>query len=390
MANLCCYATDLAPCGDAEPRSNFRLFDSAQTAESSKGTLTAFFDTLLAAALMANPCILDPLGLDSAVSRENVVRFQTPSALKAAWQLVNSVVPYALLWIAMVFALSISYWLMLPLAIVAAGFLARIFIIFHDCGHGSFFHSKRANRLTGTIAAFLILTPYQHWRWQHALHHGTSGDLDRRGSGDIWTLTVQEYLESTRWRRFSYRLARNPFVLFVVAPLYVFVVHHRFAAPSASARERKSVQRTNWALLAGTAVMSAFIGLRHFLLIQLTVSALAGAVGLWLFYVQHQFEGAYWARGKEWDYTAAALFGSSFYKLPRILQWFTGNIGFHHIHHLSPRIANYHLERCHEADPYFKRIKPVTLLASFKSLTFRLWDEGSRRYVGFGRLPRCR
>jgi acyl-lipid omega-6 desaturase (Delta-12 desaturase) len=339
---------------------------------------------------MANLCIVDPLCPDSVLSRENVLRFQTPSALKAAWQVVNSVVPYALLWIAMIFALSVSYWLMLPLAVVAAGFLVRIFIIFHDCGHGSFFKSKRANHLTGIIAAFLNLTPYQHWRWQHALHHGTSGDLDRRGSGDIWTLTVQEYLESTRWRRFSYRLARNPFVLFVVAPLYVFVVHHRFAAPSAAVRERKSVQRTNWALLAGAAVMSALIGIRHFLLIQLTVSALAGAVGLWLFYVQHQFEGAYWARGKEWDYTAAALYGSSFYKLPRILQWFTGNIGFHHIHHLSTRIANYHLERCHEADPYFKRIQPVTLLASFKSLTFRLWDEGSRRYVGFGRLPRCR
>jgi acyl-lipid omega-6 desaturase (Delta-12 desaturase) len=338
---------------------------------------------------MAKSFTIDSPDLDSVVSRENVVRFQTPSAWKAAWQVANSIVPYALLWIAMVFALSVSYWLMLPVAVVAAGFLVRIFIIFHDCGHASFFKSKRANQITGIIAAFLNLAPYHHWRWQHALHHGTSGDLDRRGSGDIWTLTVQEYLESTRWRRFSYRLARNPFVLFVVAPLYVFVVHHRFAVPSAPARERRSVRHTNYALLAAAALMSALIGLKSFLVIQLTVSAFAGALGLWLFYVQHQFEGAYWARGEEWNYTAAALHGSSFYKLPKILQWFTGNIGFHHIHHLSPRIANYHLERCHEADPYFKRIKPVTLLASFKSLTFRLWDERSGRYVGFGRLPRC-
>jgi acyl-lipid omega-6 desaturase (Delta-12 desaturase) len=337
---------------------------------------------------MANPFTVD-LEFDSAVSRENVVRFQTASTWKAVWQLANSVVPYALLWVAMVFALSVSYWLMLPLAVVAAGFLARIFIIFHDCGHGSFFRSKRANQITGTMAAFVNLTPFRHWRWQHALHHGTSGDLDRRGFGDIWTLTVQEYLQSTRWRRFSYRLARNPFVLFVIAPLYVFVVHHRFADSSAPRRERQSVRRTNLALIAVTALMSALIGLKAFLLIQLTVSAFAGALGLWLFYVQHQFEGAYWARGKDWDYTAAALHGSSFYKLPRILQWFTGNIGFHHIHHLSPRIANYHLERCHDADPYFKRIKPLTLLASFKSLTFRLWDEQRSRFVGFGQLHQC-
>jgi omega-6 fatty acid desaturase (delta-12 desaturase) len=181
-------------------------------------------------------------------------------------------------------------------------------------------------------------------------------------------------------------LARNPFVLFVLAPLYVFVVHHRFPVAGAPARERRSVRRTNLALLAATVLMSGVIGLKHFLMIQLTVSAFAGALGLWLFYVQHQFEGAYWSRGKDWDYTAAALMGSSFYKLPKILQWFTGNIGFHHVHHLNPRIANYHLELCHEADPQLQKIKPVTLLASFKTLTFRLWDEQRQRFVGFGHL----
>jgi len=315
-----------------------------------------------------------------------VMRFQIPSARRGRWQLVNSFVPYLLLWVAMVHALTVSYWLVLPLAILAAGFLARIFIIFHDCGHGSFFQSKRANQVIGSIAGLLNLTPYRHWRWQHALHHGTSGDLDRRGSGDIWTLTVQEYLKSNRWTRVTYRLARNPVVLFVIAPLYLFVVHHRFASATAPPRERQSVRRTNLALLAVTALMSVVMGLRTFLLIQLTVLAFTGALGVWLFYVQHQFEGAHWARGKEWDYTSAALQGSSFYKLPKILQWFTGNIGFHHIHHLSPRIANYHLERCHDADPYFKRIKPVTLLASFSSLTYRLWDEQRQRFVGFRHL----
>jgi omega-6 fatty acid desaturase (delta-12 desaturase) len=331
-----------------------------------------------------NPSI-EPLQSDvaSRISKDNVARFQAASLSKARWQLINSFGPYALLWIAMDHALVVSYWAMLPIAILAAGFLARIFIIFHDCGHGSFFRSQRANNATGAIAGILLLTPYRHWRWQHALHHGTAGDLDRRGSGDIWTLTVKEYLQSTRWRRFAYRLARNPIVLFVFAPLYVFVVQHRFPESTASIRERRSVYRTNWALLGVALLMCAIIGVKTFLLIQLTVFAFAGALGLWLFYVQHQFQGAYWARTEHWNYTAAALQGSSFYKLPRILQWFTGNIGFHHIHHLSPRIPNYHLQRCHEADPYFNTIKPITLLASLKCLTFRLWDEQRNAYVGF-------
>jgi acyl-lipid omega-6 desaturase (Delta-12 desaturase) len=334
---------------------------------------------------MADTLKFDPLQSPGAsdVSQENVARFQAASLWRARWQLINSFLPYALLWFAMDRALLISYWLMFPIAILAAGFLVRIFIIFHDCGHGSFFKSKRANHATGALAGVLLLTPYRHWRWQHALHHGTAGDLDRRGSGDIWTLTVQEYLRSTRWRRLAYRLARNPIVLFVIAPLYVFVVHHRFAESTAPARERRSVHWTNWALLGIALMMSAVIGLKALLLIQLTVSAVAGALGLWLFYVQHQFEGAFWARSEDWNYTAAALQGSSFYKLPRILQWFTGNIGFHHIHHLSPRIPNYHLQQCHEADPFFNTIKPVTLLASLKFLTFRLWDEQRKVFVGF-------
>jgi acyl-lipid omega-6 desaturase (Delta-12 desaturase) len=330
--------------------------------------------------LLINPA---PCAATAEVSKDNVTKFQTSSLRRARWQVINSFVPYVLLWLAMVWALTISYWLMLPFAILAAGFLARIFIIFHDCGHASFFESKRANNALGVIAGLLNLTPYRHWRWQHALHHGTAGDLDRRGSGDIWTLTVREYIQSTRGRRFAYRLARNPLVLFVLAPLYVFVVHHRFAVATAPKRERQSVRRTNLALLGITLAMSALIGFKAFLLIQLTVSAFAGAAGLWLFYVQHQFEGAYWARSEQWDYTAAALKGSSFYKLPRILQWFTGNIGFHHIHHLSPRIPNYHLQRCHDADPFFKTIKPLTLLASLRSLGFRLWDEQHNAFVGF-------
>jgi len=322
---------------------------------------------------------------NAGIANDNAATFQKSSAVKAQWQLVNSFGPYLLLWYAMDRAVAISYWLMLPIAVLAAGFLARIFIIFHDCGHSSFFNSRMANNVTGAIAGLVNLTPYVHWRWQHALHHGSSGNLDRRGAGDIWTLTVREFRDASRGKRLAYRLARNPLVLFLIAPLYVFVIHHRFSSSAASPRERRSVRRTNLALLAGMLVMSSLIGLKSFLEIQLTVTALAGALGLWLFYVQHQFEGAYWERSKDWDYTQAALQGSSFYKLPRVLQWFTGNIGYHHVHHLSPRIPNYFLQKCHEAQPQFREVRPVTLLTSLKSLTFRLWDEQRKMYVGYKR-----
>ncbi|HMJ64062.1 MAG TPA: fatty acid desaturase, partial [Candidatus Binatia bacterium] len=225
-----------------------------------------------------------------------------------------------------------------------------------------------------------------HWRWEHAAHHATSGDLDRRGMGDIWTLTVLEYLEASRWKRFAYRLARNPFVLFVLAPLYVLLIKHRLPKASASRRERSSVYWTNLALLGLAAGLSWAFGLKAYLLIQLTVLIVAGAAGFWLFYVQHQFDGVYWERGDGWDYTTAALQGSSFYKLPGVLQWFAGNIGYHHIHHLSSRIPNYNLPRCHQAHLLFQSVKPLTLFSSFKSFTFRLWDEQRRKLVGYRHL----
>jgi acyl-lipid omega-6 desaturase (Delta-12 desaturase) len=317
--------------------------------------------------------------------RNLVARFQVSSARRALWQLINSVIPYVLLWIGMVYALAVSYWLMLPIAILASGFLVRIFIIFHDCGHESFFRTRRANHLTGAVTGLLTLTPYLHWRWHHALHHRTAGNLDTRGVGDIWTLTVEEYLESSRWKRLGYRLARNPLILFIVVPFFIFILAQRLHSGIAPPRERRSVHLTNLAIALAALSVSALIGLKAFLLIQLTVSTIAGGAGIWLFYVQHQFEGAYWQRANKWTYTAAALEGSSFYKLPRILQWFSGNIGFHHVHHLSPRIPNYNLQRCHEANSLslFRRITPITLFASLKSLTFRLWDETRQMYVGF-------
>lgn len=330
---------------------------------------------------------------DTSVWKEIVLQHQEPSTGRALWQMLNTLGPYALLWYLMYRSVEISYWLTLPLAVLAGAFLVRIFIIFHDCGHGSYFKSARANQLVGFFTGLLTFTPFYHWRWEHSIHHASAGHLDKRGRGDIWTMTVQEYLESTRWKRFSYRLARNPLMLFVVAPVFLFLVRERFPSPGASKRERHSVYWMNLALLVMVAALSAAFGILPYLLIQLTVIAVAGSAGVWLFYVQHQFEGVYWERGDQWDYTAAALQGSSFYKLPKVLQWFSGNIGFHHIHHLSSRIPNYNLERCHRAHPMFQAVKPVTLLSSFKSLTFRLWDEQRRKLVSFGQvrhLPRRR
>ena len=328
--------------------------------------------------------------IDTSKWREIVLRYQQPSIPRGVWQIVNTLVPYAALWFLMYLCMAVSWWLVVPLAILASGFMVRMFIIHHDCGHGSFFKTRRANHILGFITGVLTFTPYFHWRWEHAAHHATSGDLDKRGMGDIWTLTVQEYLESSRWKRFAYRLARNPVILFLIAPVFLFLVKHRFSKAAASKRERHSVAWTNLAIVGMAAGLSMVFGFKAYLLIQVMVMAAGGAAGVWLFYVQHQFDGVYWERTGEWDYVTAALKGSSFYKLPKVLQWFSGNIGFHHIHHLSSRIPNYHLEKCHKAEPLFQTVKPITLFASFKSFTFRLWDEQRRRLVGYRHLRTLR
>jgi acyl-lipid omega-6 desaturase (Delta-12 desaturase) len=322
--------------------------------------------------------------------KEIVAKYQQSSTPRAIWQLTNTFVPFATLWYLMYLSLALSWWLTVPLAVLAGGFLVRIFIIFHDCGHGSFFKSQRANSIVGFIGGMLTFTPYYHWRWEHSIHHATSGDLDRRGTGDVWTMTVQEYLEASRWKRFAYRLARNPVILFVIAPLFLFLVKYRFPVLSANKRERHSVYWMNLAIFAMAVCLSLLFGIKAYLLIQLIVIGVAGSAGVWLFYVQHQFEGVYWERAEDWDYTTAALQGSSFYKLPKILQWFSGNIGYHHLHHLSSRIPNYNLQKCHEAHPLFQSVKPVTLLSSLKSFSFRLWDEQQRKLVGFSHLRTLR
>jgi len=324
--------------------------------------------------------------VDNATWKAIVAKYQEPSTWRALWQIINTVVPYAGVWYLMHLCLAISWWLVVPLAVLAGGLLVRVFIIFHDCGHGSFFKSRGANDLVGFLSGLLTFTPYYHWRWEHAIHHSNSGHLDKRGTGDIWTMTVQEYLESSRWKKFSYRLARNPIVLFIIAPLFLFFIGQRFPSPKASRRERHSVYAMNLCILGMALSLGFIFGFKNYLLIQSLVHLVAGGAGVWLFYVQHQFEGVYWERGEDWSFVAAALEGSSFYKLPRILQWFSGNIGFHHIHHLSPRIPNYNLEKCHQADPLFQEVKPITLLSSLKSFNFRFWDEQHRQLIGYRRF----
>jgi acyl-lipid omega-6 desaturase (Delta-12 desaturase) len=350
--------------------------------------MTRNLDESMPHRLSAGRTIAEPWDRPSGL-RSIVAAYRNPNRWRAGWQLTNTMGSYAVLWALMYFSLDVSWWLTLPLAVLAGGLLIRVFIIFHDCGHGSFFKSRRANDVWGRIAGTLTFTPYHHWRLAHALHHATAGDLDRRGMGDVWTLTVQEYLEAPRWKRVHYRLTRNPIVMFILAPLAVFMLGNRISGRGSDSRARHSVWLTNGAILVMVLGLSSVFGLVPYLIIQGTAMAVASSAGVWLFYVQHQFDDAYWERGT-WDFTAAALKGSSYYKLPRLLQWFSGNIGFHHVHHLSPRIPNYNLERCHKSQVLFKDIKPVTFFSSFRLCTLRVWDERAKKLIGFRRLRRLR
>jgi acyl-lipid omega-6 desaturase (Delta-12 desaturase) len=315
-----------------------------------------------------------------------VAKYQNPSLQRSLWQLANTLLPYLFLLVLMYFSLAYSYWLTLALALPAGGLLTRTFIIFHDCGHGSFFKAQRANNILGTLCGLLVFTPYYQWRFEHAIHHATSGDLDRRGTGDIVTLTVGEYLQLSRWGRFKYRLYRSPVVLLGFGPWFTFLISQRFTNPISRKRERFSVYFTNLFILAVLVVASLTIGIQAYLLIQLPVAFVGGLGGIWMFYIQHQFEGTYWERHEEWDYATAAIRGSSYFKLPKVLQWFTGNIGFHHIHHLSSRIPNYALQQCMEENPQFQEVTTITLWSSLKSLRLNLWDEQQRQLVSFRHL----
>jgi omega-6 fatty acid desaturase (delta-12 desaturase) len=261
--------------------------------------------------------------------------------------------------------------------------MMRVFIIFHDCGHGSFFKSHRANVLVGSILGILVLTPFDQWTHNHAIHHATAGDLDRRGVGDVSTWTVKEYLASSPLKRLGYRIMRYPPFMFTIGAFLVFNVFHRFPGPGSGRRDRQSVILTNLVLAVILVIAHFTIGLKSFFLVHIPVMAFATSAGVWLFYVQHNFPRTYWERHDRWNYFTAALYGSSYYKLPALLQWFTGNIGFHHIHHLNARIPNYLLEKAQKENPIFKQVTPMTPRDSLKCLSYRLWDEDKHRMVGF-------
>ncbi len=309
----------------------------------------------------------------------------------ASWQLVNTVGSYVALWVAMYFILELAPkpWKvvsMIPIVMLAGALLVRVFIIFHDCGHGSFFKSKKVNHFWGHITGTLAFTPYMHWRWEHSTHHAHNGHLDRRGVGDIWTMTVEEYLAASPKRQFMYRIGRNPIVLFVVGPMWTFMIAHRFPIAKAKRKDKLSVLWSNLGLAAMVLTLGFTFGWLPYLYITLGVMTVASTLGVWLFYVQHQFEDTYWESGDNWDYFKAAVYGSSFYKLPKVFQWFSGNIGFHHIHHLSSKIPNYNLERCHDSHSMFSEVQPLTLWKSFKCVNFRLWDQDTMKLITFRQL----
>jgi acyl-lipid omega-6 desaturase (Delta-12 desaturase) len=315
-----------------------------------------------------------------------VSKYNHPSPLKSWLQFSINLFLYSIAWFLMFESLSLSYWITLGLSIPAAGMLVRLFIIYHDCGHGSYFQSRKLRDVMGIFIGILTFTPYYSWSYNHKIHHETAGNLDKRGIGDVWTMTVTEYKESSRWKKIVYRFYRNPITMFGIGPFYVFLIGNRFTKKSMDNKGRLGVYITNAGLLVFAISMSMLLGIKGFLLIQFPVIYLAGIFGFWLFYIQHQFDPAYWTRTETWDYKKVALEGSSYYKLPRILQYFTGNIGFHHIHHLSPLIPNYYLSRCHHENSLFNRIKPLKFWPAFRAVTFRLWNEKNQEMISFRKL----
>jgi omega-6 fatty acid desaturase (delta-12 desaturase) len=315
-----------------------------------------------------------------------LAKYKEPSMVRSLWQLANTALPFFAVTVLMHLAHHHHHgWIALLLAFPAAGFLGRLFIIQHDCGHGSFFKSARANDMLGGVLGVLTLTPYRYWKQTHAIHHATSGNLDRRGFGDINTLTVAEFDSLSAFGQWKYRVYRSFPILFVIGPSFHFAVYHRLPGiiPPDWKAERRSILLTDLALASILAAASYTVGLVPFILVQLPVSLLAATAGVWFFYVQHQFENTYWSRDGKWELDQASLIGSSYFQLPRVLQWITGNIGFHHIHHLNSRIPNYALQRAMEENPVFQDVTRVTLLKSVKCVMLTLWDEKLGKLVPF-------
>ncbi|MEC1261320.1 fatty acid desaturase DesE [Bacillus swezeyi] len=314
---------------------------------------------------------------------KQVAAFAQADTKNSLIQLFNTFIPFFGLWFLAYLSLNVSYLLTLGLTVIAAGFLTRIFIIFHDCCHQSFFKQKRYNHILGFLTGVLTLFPYLQWQHSHSIHHATSSNLDKRGTGDIWLLTVTEYKAAPLRTKIAYRLYRNPFIMFILGPIYVFLITNRFNKKGARRKERVNTYLTNLAIVALAALCCLIFGWQSFLLVQGPIFLISGSIGVWLFYVQHTFEDSYFEADENWSYVQAAVEGSSFYKLPKLLQWLTGNIGYHHVHHLSPKVPNYKLETAHDQHEPLKNVPTITLKTSLQSLAFRLWDEEKKKFVTF-------
>jgi acyl-lipid omega-6 desaturase (Delta-12 desaturase) len=313
--------------------------------------------------------------------RQSVARHEQPSLRHSLLDLATSALPYLALTVVMYLCLEISVWVTLALAIPAAGFLMRTFIVFHDCAHGSFLPSKRGNLWLGRLTGLLVFQPFGNWRHNHAVHHGTAGDLDRRGTGDIATLTVEEYLGRPWKSRLGYRLFRSPAVMFGIGPIWSLMIGPRIWSHKMRPRQRRSVLATNLALAILIGAIVWFLGPRAWLIVQLPTAILAGTLGVWMFYVQHQFEDVYWETSEQWSYAAAALRGSSYLKLPKVFQFFTGNIGLHHVHHLSAKIPNYNLQRAHDENPIFHDVPVLGVRDGLRAIRLKVIDPASGRLL---------
>lgn len=323
--------------------------------------------------------------------RERLKPYAKPSPWRAGFQMINTVVPYLLLLLLTGAALyyHVPYIIVLLLALVTGAFMVRTFILFHDCTHLSFVRSKAANHIIGYLLGILTFTPYTVWQSEHNRHHGTVGNLDSRGVGDVWTMTVQEFKSSKPLVRAIYRLYRNPFFLFLVAPFFLFGVINRFpTSRKMKFEEHISLAFTNIGIFAIAAIVTIKFGFVFYLLLQLPILFFASVMGVWLFYVQHQFEDVYWQKNDQWNFVKAALEGSSFYKLPLVLEWISGYIGYHHIHHLNPRIPNYYLKKCYQEIQSFGKPQTITFFQSFKLALLHLYDEQSGKLVSFAILKK--